>query len=141
GDPRIRDHHARLPRPYRGEHRHMRRHPLALFFTLAFALPWFVWGPALAEQAGWIGWHIPGALAFWIGLPVASFGTAAITGGRRAVVDLLSRMVRVRVGVRWYLAALVATPVLAGLTALVAIATGLQLEPETASWFGVLGAF
>jgi membrane protease YdiL (CAAX protease family) len=119
----------------------MRRHPLALFFTLAFALPWFVWGTALAEQAGWIGWHIPGALAFWIGLPVASFGTAAITGGKRAVADLLLRMVRVRVGVRWYLAALLTTPVLAGVTALTAFATGLPLDPEAASWLGVLGAF
>lgn len=119
----------------------MRRHPLAVFFALAFALPWFVWGTALAEQAGWIGWHIPGSLAFWIGLPIASFVAAALTGGWPAVKDLLLRMVRVRVGVQWYAAALFATPVLAGLAALVALAAGLPLAPEAASWLGILGAF
>ncbi len=119
----------------------MKRHPLAVFFTLAFALPWFVWGTALAEQAGWIGWHIPSPLAFWIGLPIASFGTAVLTGGWPAVRDLLLRMVRVRVGVQWYAVALLATPVLAGLTALVALATGVPLAPEAASWLDLLGAF
>jgi len=119
----------------------MRRHPLVLFFALAFALPWFVWGTALAEQLGWITWHIPGALAFWIGLPIASCGTAALTGGWPAVKDLLLRMVRVRVRVRWYLVAVVLTPALAALAVLVGVVAGLPVSPETTSWWGVLGAF
>lgn len=45
----------------------MSRRPLLTFFVLAFALPWAVWATALAEQAGWTSWHLPGALAFWIG--------------------------------------------------------------------------
>jgi membrane protease YdiL (CAAX protease family) len=91
----------------------MRRHPLILFFALAFALPWAVWGTSIAEAAGWIGWHLPPALAFWIGLPIATFGTAAVTGGWPAVKDLLLRMVRWRVAPLWYAAAILITPLLA----------------------------
>jgi membrane protease YdiL (CAAX protease family) len=41
---------------------------------------------------------------------LASFGAAALTGAMPAVRDLLSRLVRVRVGVRWYAAALLVPP-------------------------------
>lgn len=119
----------------------MRRRPLITFFGLAFALPWAVWGTALAEQAGWTSWHIPAALAFWIGLPLASFGAAALTGGRAAVIDLLRRLVRGRVGVRWYAVALLATPVLAALTAGVVSASGSSLDAVLAGPLQLVGAF
>lgn len=106
----------------------MSRRPLTVFFALAFVLPWSVWGTALAEQAGWTSWHVPAPLAFWLGLPIASFGAAALTGGRAAVVDLLRRMVRVRVGAGWYALALLTTPVLLLVTAGVVWLVGRPLE-------------
>lgn len=97
----------------------MKRRPLALFLAAAFLLPWLVWGTTLAHQAGWIGWHVPSSLAFWVGLPVATFGTAALTGGWPSVRDLLLRMVRVRVGVLPWLLAVVVTPITAGVARVV----------------------
>ena len=91
----------------------MRRHPLIPFFIAAFLLPWFVWGTTIAQDAGLIAWHIPESLAFWIGLPVATYGTAALTGGWPAVKDLLLRLVRVRVNWVWYVVA-VGLPVAMG---------------------------
>ncbi len=90
----------------------MKRHPLVVFFLLAFVLTWFVWGTTLAQQAGLISWHIPQSLAFWLGLPIASYGTAALTGGWPAVKDLLLRLIRVVVNPIWYLAALLIPAVL-----------------------------
>ncbi len=119
----------------------MTRRPLLTFFGLAFALPWAVWATALAEQAGRTSWHLPGALAFWIGLPLASFGAAGLTGGRAAVVDLLRRMVRVRVRVGWYALALLVTPALAALTACLATNAGLPLHAEPAGPATLAGAF
>lgn len=84
-----------------------------LFFVLAFLLPWLVWATSIAEAAHVIGWHVPQSLAFWLGLTIATYVSAAVTGGRRAVLDLLLRMILVRVNWRWYLAALLVTPVLA----------------------------
>lgn len=91
----------------------MRRHPLPTFFLLAFLLPWAVWGTTLAQDAGWLAWHVPPSLAFWIGLPIATFGTAGLTGGWTDVKDLLLRMIRVRVPGWTWLIALVGVPALA----------------------------
>lgn len=91
----------------------MRRHPLILFFVAAFFFPWLVWATSIAEAAGLIGWHIPESLAFWIGLPLATYGTAALTGGWPAVKDLLLRLIRVKVHVVWYIIALVLPAVIA----------------------------
>lgn len=92
---------------------------LSLFFVLAFLLPWAVWGTTIAEQKGVISWHVPSALAFWLGLTAATFGAAALSGGWPAVRDVLLRMVRARVGWHWYALALLFTPALAVLATLV----------------------
>ncbi len=85
----------------------MKRHPLVLFSIAAFVFPWLVWGTSLAQAVGLSGWHIPEPLAFWIGLPLATYGSAALTGGWPAVKDLLLRLIRVKVSAIWYLIALV----------------------------------
>ena len=76
----------------------VKRHPLIAFFVLAFALSWWPWilyafGPSPA--------------------PIASFGpflaalvVLAITQGKSGIGGLLRRMVRWRVGIRWYAVAL-----------------------------------
>jgi len=101
----------------------VRKHPLPLFFASAFLLPWAVWATTLAEQAGWIEWHLPASLAFWIALPLATFGTAALTGGWAAVKDLLLRMARYRVRPLWWTVAVMATPVTAGVALVVGYGT------------------
>jgi membrane protease YdiL (CAAX protease family) len=103
----------------------IRKHQLAVFFGLAFLLPWVVWGTTVAQQHGWISWHLPQALAFWLGLTIATFGTAALAEGRAGVRDLLARMVRARVGWQWYLVACLLTPGLAVLAMLLGAALGM----------------
>lgn len=70
------------------------RRALILFFVLAFLLSWLIWGTSIAESRGLLSFHIPQSLAFWIGLTLATYGTAAITGGWPAVKDLLVRLIR-----------------------------------------------
>ncbi|HQY92393.1 CPBP family intramembrane glutamic endopeptidase [Caldilinea sp.] len=101
----------------------LKRHPLIAFFVLAYALPWLVWGTSIAEVRGLLSFHIPQPLAFWIGLTLATFGVAALSGGAPAVRDLLSRMVRWRVAPIWYVAALL----LPGVLSVVAIGLFLAL--------------
>ena len=76
-----------------------RRHPLLSFFVLAYALAWWVWilyafdltflGPILA-----------------LGPFLAAIIVTALTGDKFRLKALLSRMVRWRVGLHWYVAAL-----------------------------------
>ncbi len=90
----------------------VKHHPLIVFFILAFAFPWFIWGTSIAQSNGIIAFHIPRSLAYWVGLTIAAYATAAYTGGLPAVFDLLSRLVRWRVAPIWYAVALALTGVL-----------------------------
>ena len=99
--------------------RAIKRHPLVLFFTLAYIFPWLIWGTTVAQSRGLLSFHIPQSLAFWIGLTLATYLTAWITGGWPAIKDLLLRLIRWRVHPIWYLVALLFT----GLLSLAAIVT------------------
>lgn len=76
----------------------VKRHPLIAFFVLTWALSWWPW------------------ILYAFGLsptPIASFGpflaalvVLAITQGKSGIGGLLRRMVRWRVGIRWYAVAL-----------------------------------
>lgn len=101
----------------------MRRFELPIFFFLAFAIPWLIWGTTIAESRGLLSFHIPQSLAFWVGLNLATYITAAFTGGWTAIKDLLSRLIRWRVSPVWYLIAIAIT----GLLSLVAIAIHIAL--------------
>jgi membrane protease YdiL (CAAX protease family) len=109
----------------------IRKHQLSIFFVLAFLLPWVIWGTTIAEDHGATSWHIPAALAFWLGLTTATFGTAAVAEGWLGVKDLLSRVVRARVGWRWYVAALLLTPALALLAVALGSALGMPTDVGT----------
>jgi uncharacterized protein len=104
---------------------------LTTFFVLAFLLPWIVWGTTIAQDHGWTTWHIPQALAFWLGLTIATFGTAALAEGWPGVKDLLARMVRARVGWRWYAVAALLTPALAMLAVALGSALGMSTSVGT----------
>ena len=109
-----------------------KRYPLAVFFTLAYVFPWLIWGTTIAQQRGWLGFHIPQPLAFWVGLTLATYLAALLTGGMPAVKDLLVRMLRWRVSPVWYAAAL-------GFTALLSLAAvSIHLALGGAHQVGVL---
>jgi len=69
-------------------------HQLLLFFGLAYLLSWYPWIIALAQGRS----TGPNPL----GPFVAAMIVAALAGGWRELKDLLSRLVRARVGWRWY---------------------------------------
>ena len=67
----------------------MRRHPLVTFFLLVFILTWVVWVPrASGAPLGVVG-------QAWTWVPaIAALLAAALTGGRGALRELGSRLVR-----------------------------------------------
>src|SRR5215212_8371818 len=75
----------------------MRRHPLVTFFLLVFILTWVVWVPRAS------GAHLGVVGQAWTWIPaIAALLAAALTGGRGALRELGSRLVRWRVGWQWY---------------------------------------
>jgi membrane protease YdiL (CAAX protease family) len=113
----------------------MKRHPLIVFFVLAYALSWLAW--------------IPYALGVFPN-PVASFGpflaallVLALTEGRAGVLGLLRRMVRWRIAPGWYAVALLLPAGLTALATLLNLALGAE-QPTSADlgrWTGIFGTF
>ncbi len=91
----------------------MRAHRLGWFFGLAFAASWAYWVPV--ALAGGHRSHFPGLL----GPLLAALVVVGVADGRNGVAELSRRMLRWRVGARWYLAAVVLV---------VAAASGVALE-------------
>jgi membrane protease YdiL (CAAX protease family) len=77
--------------------RTIRRHPLASFFLLAFGITWAAWIP----RAGGVPLGAVGQVWTWAPA-IAALLAAVLTGGLPALRDLWSRLVRWRVGWRWY---------------------------------------
>jgi membrane protease YdiL (CAAX protease family) len=94
------------------------RNALVAFFALTFALSWGIWGTTLAFQAGLLDWKLPGDPLSYLAITVAAVSVTALFAERGGVKALLGRMIIWRVGVRWYLAALL----LPGVPAVTAIA-------------------
>jgi hypothetical protein len=90
--------------------RFVRRHPLACFFVLAYALSWAYWLPlAFSGKVVVAGVGSPTQFPGLLGPAVAAFVVTALTQGRSGLRDLVRRMGRWRVGWRWYAA--VAAPI------------------------------
>ena len=107
---------------------------IALITTAVFAGPWLVWGTRIAQAHGALSWHVPLGLAIWSIWPLLTLALLA-TGGRPALADLWSRMLRWRVPARTYVAALLVPPAIAAVTVGVAGLFGAPLDLG-----GVLGA-
>ena len=86
----------------------LRRHPLITYFVLAYVLTWWIY--PLLHISPLIG------LVGLFGPALAAIIMAAITDGKPGVKALLSRTVRWRVGLPWYVVAL-------GLPTLLSLAT------------------
>jgi membrane protease YdiL (CAAX protease family) len=113
----------------------IKRHPLATFFILAYALSWWAW------------------ILYAFGLfpnPIASFGpflaaivVLALTEGKAGLSDLFHRMIRWRVAPGWYAVALFLPAVLAA--AATALNVLLGAEPPSAAeinaWTGLFSIF
>jgi CAAX protease family protein len=113
----------------------MKRHPLTMFFILAYALSWWAW--------------IPYAFGAFPN-PVASFGpflaavvVLAVTEGKAGLVGLFRRMLRWRVAPGWYAVALLLPAVLAASATALNVLLGAQ-PPSAAqlgAWTGIFSTF
>jgi len=101
------------------------RHPLVAFFVLAFAGAWITILPLLLSRSGFgllpltLPVHdlIPGLPLFttigaFAGPTLAAFIVTAATSGKAGLRQLLRQIVQWRVGVGWYLLALLGYPLL-----------------------------
>ena|SRR5215213_3524453 len=81
-----------------------RRHPLILFFVLAYAFSWAVWAPAALLSGGTSEPQTSALLHLVGGLgPMASaFVVTALAGGYVGARELLGRVLRWRVGLGWW---------------------------------------
>jgi uncharacterized protein len=77
----------------------VKRHPLITFFVLAYVLAWWIW-ILYAFNITFLG------PIFALGPFLAAIIVTMLTRGTAGLKALLSRMVRWRVGLRWYAAAL-----------------------------------
>ena len=97
------------------------RYPLVCFFVMAYAFTWIVTSPWTlgATGAGLLPVDLTGpapglllAVGIFAGPTLAALIMTAVTEGRAGLRRLLGRLVLWRVGVRWYLFALVGVPLI-----------------------------
>jgi uncharacterized protein len=112
------------PRPASPQRSLLARHPLISFFVMAYAFSWIVWSPwVLSEEGvGLLPFELSGAAsgllnaaAILAGPTLAGFIMTGITEGRAGIRRLLHRIVLWRVGLRWYLFALISIPLIMAL--------------------------
>ncbi len=97
----------------------IRRHPLATYFALAFAIAWggilyLVVPEALQGQASDSNDTLPVIIVMFAGPSIAGILLTAMLEGRAGLRALWGRWSHWRVGWRWYVVALAITPLLFG---------------------------
>lgn len=96
----------------------IRRHPVLVYYLLTFALSWgamlVVIGPrGFPVNPARIGKMLPVLIvAMLVGPGIASIVLTGVVGGRTGYRDLLSRLLKWRVGIEWYAVAVLAAPLL-----------------------------
>jgi membrane protease YdiL (CAAX protease family) len=104
----------------------VKRHPLAAYFILAYAISWIIWSPLVLSARGMITaqlpsyWHYFGAA----GPILAAILVTRITEGASGLRGLFGRMVRWRVGIHWLAIALLSPFALFALAAAILRMTG-----------------
>ena len=87
----------------------VRAHPLLAFFALAYLLSWTYWLLVLGIMGRYtLGWFVPGAF----GPPLAALLVTGLVDGRDGIRVFLRTWVLWRVGLRWYVVALMGLPAL-----------------------------
>ena len=98
------------------------RHPVAAFLCICYAVTWATAVPWFRARTDVLPFDLPmwGSLGTICGVALAAVLVVAASDGRAGVRDLARRSLRWRVGVRWYLVAVLGLPVvvLAGTLAL-----------------------
>jgi membrane protease YdiL (CAAX protease family) len=99
------------------------RHPVLTYFALTFAISWggmllVIGGPAaIPSPSKQAMMRLPGGIAMMlVGPSVAGLLLTRLVHGRAGIREFVSRLLRWRVGARWYVAALAATPLLMAAT-------------------------
>ena len=102
------------PAPATGPLAAVRRHPLLVFFALAFGLTWAIQIPWVAGERGWLPFQVPVPLVLLQGwMPgLAAVLVTGIVGGRSSVRTLLRRIIIWRVNPLWYGVPIVGTAAL-----------------------------
>jgi hypothetical protein len=113
----------------------IRRYPLITFFVLAYTLSWWPW---ILYALDLLPQPIVGFGPF-----LAAIVVLAITHGKTGVVGLLRRMVRWRVGLRWYAVALLLPVAISLAAAVFNVLLGAQASSsvELGSWMGLFSTF
>src|SRR5215208_4028294 len=113
----------------------VKRHPLITFFVLAYALSWW---PAILYALDLLPQPIVGFGPF-----LAALVVLALTSGKSGIVGLLRRMVRWRVGLRWYAVALLLPVTIALAAAAFNVMLGAQAPSsvELGGWTGLFSTF
>jgi len=104
------------------------RHPLLFYFIIAYAGSWLVWMPVVLSEGDGVG-LLPFSSPLlkivlmpaggYLGPVLSAFVMTGMTEGREGIGRLLRRHVLWRVGIRWYLFALLGIPVIMVLGAIV----------------------
>ncbi|HEY0754160.1 MAG TPA: CPBP family intramembrane glutamic endopeptidase [Ktedonobacteraceae bacterium] len=99
----------------------LRRYPLFSYFFIAYLLSWLGWLPLVLSQDGLrlLPFHLPGPPNANVGILGGAFGPigsgflcTAIMSGKAGLRQLLRRFILWRVGVQWYVFAILGFPTL-----------------------------
>ena len=94
-------------RPVSRVARFVGRYPVATFLLMAYAIFWASWVPVLFLDAAP---RLVSAVGALFGLAVPAFVVTAVTEGRDGIRYLVRRTLRWRVGIVWYVFAMLAIP-------------------------------
>ena len=85
---------------------------LRLFFSLTYVITWTILLTEVASQLGWVSIQLPSAVFILAGFgpALAAAVLMAIWAGKRGIVALLRRLLIVRVGLGWYVVAILLPP-------------------------------
>jgi membrane protease YdiL (CAAX protease family) len=120
----------------------VRRHRLGVFFVLAYVFSWAYWVPmAISGVIVVPGTGSPSHAPGLLGPALAALIVTAVADGRAGLRDLAHRMVRWRVGWRWYAA--VAAPIVAfaAVASVIAVTGGQWPRPAELAEYSGLPAF
>ncbi|WP_326558528.1 hypothetical protein [Micromonospora sp. NBC_01796] len=122
----------------------IRRRPLLSFFALANLLSWVAWIPYVLSTTGLgvLDFRFPTILGTtqtlgvlpgaYLGPITAAFIVTAVADGRAGLRRWVGRMLRWRIGWRWYLSVLIGVPAALTITSVALSGGSIQAPPATA---------